>query len=184
VSGAEGGARRVLVAGVGNVFLTDDGFGVEVARRLAIRALPEGVDVADYGIRGVHLAYELLDGRYDTLIMVDAVPIEGPPGTLAVIDAGCVDDADPGADADSAPHDPLGIPAVDGHGMHPMAVLRLLRRLGGELDRVLVVGCKPAGVAEGMDLSPPVAAAVDEAVRLVTDLVTDLVDVKGDKAHA
>ncbi|GAA2453790.1 hydrogenase maturation protease [Actinomadura vinacea] len=168
------GTRRILVAGIGNVFLADDGFGVEVVRRLAGRGLPEGVDVADYGIRGVHLAYELLDGRHDVLIMVDAVPVEGPPGTLAVIevDAGH-DDADPvegGADgADRA--DPLGMPAVDGHGMHPMAVLGLLRRLGGGLDRVLVVGCRPARIDERMELSPPVRAAVDEAVGLVTELV-------------
>jgi hydrogenase maturation protease len=173
VSGAGSGCGRVLVAGVGNVFLTDDGFGVEVVRRLDGRALPEGVDVADYGIRGVHLAYELLDGRYRTLVMVDAVPVEGPPGTIAVIEAGPLDDAHLESD-----------PAVDGHGMHPLAVLRLLRRLGGELDRVLVVGCKPASVAEGMGLSAPVAAAVDEAARLVTELTAELVNGEQERAHA
>lgn len=168
---------RVLVAGIGNVFLGDDGFGVAVARRLLRdgprdgAALPEGVQVADYGIRGVHLAYELLDGRHDTLIMVDAVRVAGPPGTLAVIhvDAAAVDDAVAGEDF----ADPLGPPAVDGHGMHPMAVLRLLRRLGGEIGRVLVVGCRPAVLEERMELSEPVRAALDDAVRLVADLARD-----------
>jgi len=164
-------ARRVLVAGIGNMFLGDDGFGVEVVRRMDRSALPANVEVADYGIRGVHLAYELLNGRHDVLVMVDAVPVEGPPGTLAVIevDAASVDGAAPGAD----PADPLGPPAVDGHGMHPVAVLRLLRQLGGELPRVLVVGCRPAVIDECMELSQPVHAAVENAVRLVTELACD-----------
>ncbi|GGS98064.1 hydrogenase maturation protease [Nonomuraea spiralis] len=149
-------ARNVLVAGIGNVFLGDDGFGVEVVRRLTGTAMPATADVADYGIRGVHLAYELLDGRYDTLIMVDAVPVDGPPGTLAVIEA-----AD-GPAGDAA--------AIDGHGLHPDAVLRLLSHLGGGVERVLVVGCRPAVLDEVMGLSEPVAAAVDEAVRLVAEL--------------
>ncbi|MEU6036772.1 hydrogenase maturation protease [Actinomadura sp. NPDC047616] len=150
--------RRVLVAGIGNVFLGDDGFGVEVVRRVDAAELPATVDVADYGIRGVHLAYELLDGRHDTLIMVDAVPLDGPPGTLAVLDVG-----DAAADADG-----LGAPVVDGHGMDPLTVLRLLRHLGGAVDRALVVGCRPETVDERMGLSRPVADAVPEAVRLVT----------------
>ena len=154
---AEG--RRVLVAGIGNVFLGDDGFGVEVVRRVDSRELPAGVRVTDYGIRGVHLVYELLDGGTDTLIMVDAVPMEGPPGSLAVLEVG-ERDLEEGEDGS----------AVDAHGMHPLAVLRMLDRLGGEVGRVLVVGCRPASVAEGMGLSEPVAAAVDEAVRLVADL--------------
>ncbi|GAA2737684.1 hydrogenase maturation protease [Actinocorallia aurantiaca] len=154
---AEG--RRVLVAGIGNVFLGDDGFGVEVVRRVDSRGLPAGVRVTDYGIRGVHLVYELLDGGTDTLIMVDAVPMEAPPGSLAVLEIG-ERDLEEGED-DST---------VDAHGMHPLAVLRMLNRLGGEVGRVLVVGCRPASVEEGMGLSEPVAAAVDEAVRLVTDL--------------
>ncbi len=151
--------RRVLVAGIGNVFLGDDGFGVEVVRRVDSRELPAGVRVTDYGIRGVHLVYELLDGGTDTLIMVDAVPMEGPPGSLAVLEVG-ERELEEGEDGS----------AVDAHGMHPLAVLRMLNRLGGEVGRVLVVGCRPASVEEGMGLSEPVAAAVDEAVRLVTDL--------------
>lgn len=152
--------RRVLVAGIGNIFLGDDGFGVEVVKRIDRAALPASVNVADYGIRGIHLAYDLLDGRHDTLIMVDAVPLTGPPGTLAVLDAG-----DPSGAA--------AAPVVDGHGLHPQAVLDLLHSLGGRIDRVLVVGCRPARLDEHMGLSDPVLAVVDDAVRLVTALARD-----------
>ncbi|SEG68883.1 hydrogenase maturation protease [Thermomonospora echinospora] len=148
--------QRVLVAGIGNVFLGDDGFGVEVVRRIDRAELPPCVDVADYGIRGVHLAYELLDRRHHTLIMIDAVPLDGPPGTLAVLEAD--------------PEDGPGLPVLNGHGMHPQAVLHLLHTLGGEVDRVLVVGCRPADTAERMGLSEPVAAVVDDAARLAVEL--------------
>ncbi|ROO84651.1 hydrogenase maturation protease [Actinocorallia herbida] len=152
----------VLVAGIGNLFLGDDGFGVEVLRRLDPARLPDGVRAADYGIRGVHLAYELLDGTVDTLVMVDAVPLDGPPGTLAVLEVG----PDDLGDDDGA--------AVDAHGLHPLAVLLLLRRLGGSVGRVFVVGCRPESLEEGMGLSATVEAAVDGAVRLVEELVEDL----------
>ncbi len=153
---------RVLVAGVGNIFLGDDGFGVEVARRLAGMVLPEGVSVADFGIRGVHLAYELLDG-YDTVIIVDAAPRGEEPGTVSVIEPGPATMAPAGIDS----------PVMDAHGMEPHAVLSLLGALGGTVDRVLVVGCEPADVSERMGLSPPVAAVVDHTARLVVELVTD-----------
>lgn len=163
-----GGPRRVLIAGIGNVFLGDDGFGVAVAGRVNAAALPPGATVADYGIRGVHLAYDLLDGACDTLIMIDALPVDGPPGTLAVIDAGEELGPDPAAgDGDPGP---LGPPAVNGHGMHPLAVLHLLRSLGGGVSRALIVGCKPGVIGEVMGLSQPVRAAVDEAAALVTAL--------------
>ncbi len=149
---------KVLVAGVGNVFLGDDGFGVEVARRLAGEDLPDGVRVADFGIRGVHLAYELLDG-YDTAILVDAAPRGGSPGTLYVIEP------------EQGPAEEVGI--IDAHGMEPVAVLALLSTLGGEVRRVLVVGCEPADVDERMGLSEPVAGAVDGAIRLVRELLMD-----------
>lgn len=150
---------RVLVAGIGNIFLGDDGFGVAVANRLAELALPAGVTAADYGIRGLHLAYEILDGDYAATILVDAVPRGEPPGTLCVIDAGQA-----GAD--------VGV--FDAHGMTPDVVLGLVRRLGGDPGRVLVVGCEPAAVAEGIGLSPQVAAAVPAAVRTVAELIGDL----------
>jgi hydrogenase maturation protease len=168
----EGG--RVLVAGVGNVFLGDDGFGVAVVQRLLTtsrdgaadrEALPERVDVADYGIRGVHLAFDLLDARHDALVLVDALPLGEPAGTLAVLQ---VDLDDPGWRL--RPADVLEAPAADGHGMDPESVLRLLRSLGGRVDSVVVVGCQPAAVEERMGLSEPVQAALDEAVRLVTDV--------------
>jgi hydrogenase maturation protease len=151
---------RVLVAGVGNIFLGDDGFGVEVARRLASEELPGWARVADFGIRGVHLAYELLDG-YDTAILVDAAPRGEAPGTVYVIE--------PERHADRDPEAPL----VDAHGMEPRAVLDLLDVLGGEA-RVLVVGCEPAEVTERIGLSPPVARAVDDAVEVVRELLAEI----------
>jgi hydrogenase maturation protease len=155
----------VLVAGVGNVFLGDDGFGVEVATRLLDTPMPDGVKVADFGIRGVHLAYELLDG-YDALVLIDAVPRGDAPGTLYVIE--------PDLDA----IEPAGVgggPVMDAHGMAPDAVLALLAALGGRLGRVWVLGCEPADVSERMGLSEPVAGAVEEAVRLARRLAEEAV---------
>jgi hydrogenase maturation protease len=164
----EGGGRRVLVAGIGNIFLGDDGFGVAVVNRLDAATLPSGVDVADYGIRGVHLAYELLGGRYRTLIMVDAAPVGGPPGTLAVVEPAA-------GESGGGPHPPDASypaepPVIDGHGMTPDAVLSVLRGLGGNVERVLVVACQPAVIEERMGLSDAVTAAIDDAVDLVTTL--------------
>jgi hydrogenase maturation protease len=152
---------RVLVAGVGNVFLGDDGFGGEVARRLAAEDLPGWVRVADFGIRGVHLAYELLEG-YETAILVDAAPRGQAPGTVYVIQPEVG-----GHDPDPAGQGVL----VDGHGMEPDAVFGLLKALGGEVPRLLVVGCEPGEVGEGMGLSAPVAGAVGEAVAVVRELI-------------
>ncbi len=146
---------RVLVAGVGNIFLGDDGFGPEAARRLAARPLPDGVRVVDYGIRGMHLAYDLLEG-YDLLVVLDAAPRGGRPGDVVVLEVGEAD---------------LGDGDFDAHGMEPTSVLASLGSLGGRLPRTLVVGCEPADTAEGMGLSPPVEAAVDGAVEMVTGLL-------------
>ena len=165
---------RVLVAGIGNVFLGDDAFGVEVVHRIDPSGLPDDVDVVDYGIRGVHLAYELLDGRYATLVMVDAVPLDEPPGTLAVLEVAL--DAGAGRPADGPT-----VPAVDGHGMSPLAVLDLLRSLGGQIERVLLVGCRPAVIEERMELSATVSAAVEPAVRLVCDVIADVVRARGER---
>ena len=147
------GEARVLVAGVGNVFLGDDGFGVEVARRLAEVPLPAGVEVADFGIRSVHLAYQLLEG-YQTLVLVDAVALEGAPGTLFVIEP----------DAARLPS------TLDAHGFDPTSVLELARSLGQRLPRVLLVGCVPAQLEEGIGLSPAVEDAVPRAVKIVQNL--------------
>jgi hydrogenase maturation protease len=151
-------SNGVLVAGIGNVFLTDDGFGSEVARRLASTPLPSGVKVVDYGIRGMHLAYDLLDG-YDALVVVDAMPGDGSPGDLSVLQVG---------------PDDLGDGELDAHGMAPVAVLAGLDRLGGTLPPTFVVGCQPDTTDEGMGLTPAVAAAVDGAIGLVFELLAEL----------
>ncbi len=219
---------RTLIAGIGNIFLGDDAFGVEVARRLACAPLPAGVQVADYGTSGLHLAYDLASG-FERAILIDAAPRGGQPGTVTVLEV------DPGqrrqlAAAGPVPRSQL----LDGHGMQPDVVLGMLDLLGAEslfgnpgslcplarlrhdgervpapgwqggggadsgaigddgnaagrdagtrepgwgcqtgswAGQVLVVGCEPASVDYGIGLSPPVAAAVDDAVRVVLDLV-------------
>jgi hydrogenase maturation protease len=154
----------ILVAGVGNIFLGDDGFGVEVAARLAAHPgppLPEGVRVRDFGIRGMHLAYELLDG-YDGLILIDAVARDGEPGTVYVIEP----------DLDDLPASES--PAMDAHSMSPDTVFALLKALGGNVKDIYVVGCEPADLSERMGLSPAVASAVDDAVRVVRELAIEL----------
>lgn len=160
-------AGRTLIACLGNIFLSDDGFGVEVASRLAGRDLPEGVRVTDYGIRGMHLAYDLAEG-FDTTILVDAVQRGDEPGTVYVIEP-----QPTGAGAGAAGRGPLAAMSLfNAHGMQPDVVLEIAGTLGAEAGRVLVVGCEPASLEDGIGLSPPVAAAVDEAVRVVTRLVT------------
>jgi hydrogenase maturation protease len=147
----------VLIAGAGNVFLGDDGFGVALARRLADEELPEGVLVGDYGISGMHLAYDLVE-CYERLILLDAMARGEQPGTVTVLE---VDPADPDFGGDAPP---------DAHGMQPDAVLGLLRQLGGSVERILVVGCEPASLSDEMTLSPEVEAAVERTVPLVVDL--------------
>lgn len=157
-------AMRVLVAGVGNVFLGDDGFGVALAERLSQRRLPAGVEVLDFGIRGMDLAYALQD--YDALVLLDATPRGGPPGTLYVIEP------EMGA--------PAGTP--DAHGMDPVRVLALAQTLGADPPpRTLLVGCEPQSHIDPEDerilaqMSEPVRASLEHAVALVEDLVADLI---------
>jgi hydrogenase maturation protease len=160
-------APRVLVAGVGNIFLGDDAFGVEVVRRLTSCPLPQGVIVKDFGIRGLDLAYALLDGGYAATIVVDAAPRGGEPGTLYTIE--------PDVDEDAFTSHQIAV--VQPHGMDPLNVFRLVKSMGGNLKGVLVVGCEPLtlGPAGGaMGLSAPVEAAVDEAVTLVESLLTKI----------
>jgi hydrogenase maturation protease len=170
VSGRAGPSSdpAVLVAGIGNVFLSDDGFGVEVVRALRARGgLPAGVELLDTGIRGMHLAYQLLDG-YDAVVLVDAVRRGSEPGTLHTLEH----------DVDAPRPDGA---ALDAHGMDPAAVLGLLDDLAGSMGidrpvgRVLVVGCEPASLEEGIGLGAAVAAAVEPAADLVTELVGTLV---------
>src|ERR1022692_5257973 len=173
---------RPLIACLGNIFLSDDGFGVEVAKRFAGQELPEGVRVTDYGIRGMHLAYDLAEG-FDTTILVDAMQRGDEPGPVYVVEPqpaqhpaggdapdGGTGGGGGGTAADSSPLAAMSL--FDAHGMQPEVVLDMAGMLGAEAGRVLVVGCEPASLEEGIGLSPPVAAAVDEAVRVVTRLVT------------
>jgi len=159
----------MLIAGVGNIFLGDDAFGPEVARRLAAEDLPGWVRVADYGISGMHLAYDLADG-YETAILVDAAPRGGEPGTVTVLEVEPEHRRDLAAAAG-----PLGASRLfDSHGMQPDVVLGALDMLGsGGPGRVLVVGCEPASVDYGMELSEPAAGAVDEAVQVILGLVAE-----------
>ena len=156
---------RILVAGVGDVFHGDDGFGVEVVRRLRDEGgLPAGVELADTGGRGIHLAYRLLEG-YDVLLLVDAIRRGEPPGTL------CTLEHDLDARPETTPH-------LDGRD--PAAVLDLLDGLAGSMGvarpvgRVLVIGCEPAQLAERLGLSHRVEAAVQPAVHAVRELLADL----------
>lgn len=162
---------RVLVAGIGNVFLGDDGFGVETLRQLSSYELPAHVEAVDFGVRGVHLAYQLLDG-YDTLVLADATARGGAPGTLYLIEAD-----EPGAAVQTGAVQP-GAAVLDGHHMSPDAVLALLGTLcegtgSTPPRRILVVGCEPASIAEGIGLSEPVAGAVPQAVRMILELLQD-----------
>jgi hydrogenase maturation protease len=156
---------RTVVAGVGNVFLRDDAFGVEVVRLLAGRPLPEHTEVHDVGIRGLHLAYELLDGC-DLFILVDAAPRGEQPGTVTVLDVD-VDAPGPGSDPVGTTADPAAVPVMDAHGLAPDEVFGLLDSLGGRPGRSLVVACEPADVSPGMGLSDPVRAALPHAVEAV-----------------
>ncbi|MGP3927408.1 hydrogenase maturation protease [Streptomyces sp. 8N616] len=160
---------RILVAGIGNVFMADDGFGPAVAAALSRRTLPDGVHVVDFGIRGMDLAYRLLEG-YDAALLVDAAPRGERPGTLSVIEPDI-------EDMEGAP---------ETHAMDPVKVLALARHLSdgsdGPLPRILVVGCEPSVRMTGdepdvlVELSEPVQRAVEEAVRLVESLVAELLE--------
>jgi hydrogenase maturation protease len=159
-------SQSILIAGIGNIFLGDDGFGCEVLRRLAERTWPESVRVVDFGIRGFDLAYALMDG-YDVTIFVDATPRGGEPGTLYTIEP----------DREELDNLDAQTMMVETHAMNPLKVLGMVKSMGCELKRILLVGCEPQtfGPEEGqMGLSEPVAAAIDEAVSIVESLVTKI----------
>ena len=159
---------RILIAGIGNIFLGDDAFGSEVARRLSHQALPEGVCVRDFGIRGLDLAYALLE-NYDAAILIDTAQRGGSPGTLYVIE--------PKFGMD--PHSPASQPTIDAHTMDPAKVLRLAAAMGRPPRRVLLLACEPATFGSDIDpvmgLSEPVAAAMDGGIELAVSLVERLV---------
>ncbi|MGA3349037.1 MAG: hydrogenase maturation protease [Candidatus Sulfotelmatobacter sp.] len=160
----------ILVAGIGNIFLGDDGFGVEVVRRLAFRNLPEAVRVTDFGIRSFDLAYALQNG-YDTTILVDACPHGEAPGTLYVIEP----------DLETLDGAPNSQPVADAHAMNPVSVLRMARAMNIEVKNILLVACEPQtlGGEEGlMGLSPPVESAINDAIRLIESLIGKILDKK------
>lgn len=152
-------AARILVAGIGNIFLGDDGFGSEVIRYAELPRDDPAVRVIDYGIRGMHLAYDLLEA-WDTLVLVDAIPSRGEPGTLHVFQA--------------AHESASETPGLDAHSMDPAAVFASLRALGGNPPYTVVVGCEAGSVEEGIGLTEPVAKAVPRAARAVQDIVAAL----------
>ncbi len=154
--------NMILVAGVGNIFLGDDAFGVEVVQRLATRELPSNVRVTDFGIRSYDLAYALME-PWELVILVDAVPLNDVPGTVFLIEPEL---PKPGERPSAG---------FDGHTMNPVSVLQLVSSLGGKVGRMLVVGCQPAGVEADEDgqmgLSAPVEAAVYEAIRMIEEII-------------
>ena len=156
--------RSILIAGVGNAWLRDDGFGGEVARRLADRALPAGVNVMDAGTGGLDLAYEVMRG-YDALVILDVSKQGGEPGTLYVMEP----------DEESVPGGIEDGDAINPHGMDPQTVLRFVKSVGAWPGRVMVIACEPADVEQmGWGLSEQVADAVDRAVGLVVETVDEL----------
>jgi hydrogenase maturation protease len=163
---------RLLVAGLGNVFLGDDAFGVEVVRCLALEQFPDDVVVMDVGIRGVHLAYELLDG-YDALVLVDAVARGDRPGTVTLLEP---------EPAGTDPRD-RGGPLLDPHRLEPDALLAAARALGAVPATTVIVGCEPAVLDDGIGLSPVVAQAVAPAVAAVRRMIRDFLDATGETAE-
>jgi hydrogenase maturation protease len=155
---------RILVAGIGNIFLGDDAFGVEVAQRLLRRVSSDEVHIVDMGIRGMDLAFALLNG-YEAVILVDATARGGPPGTLYVLEPAR---AELPAMADMT---------IEGHSLSPAKVLRLVAAMGGHIERLFVVGCEPTPADFDdvqLGLSAAVNSAIDEAVTIVETLVTRL----------
>jgi hydrogenase maturation protease len=165
-----GRQKQILVAGVGNAFLADDGFGGAVAKELIDRGVPDGVTVMDFGTGGLDLAYEVMRG-YDALVIIDVSRQEGEPGTLYVIEPeegeieGEIEDGE----------------AINPHGMDPRTVLRFVKSVGGWPGKVVIVACEPSAVGEmGMELSESVAASVGRAVDAVLEQVAGL---QSDRAY-
>ncbi|MBA3962129.1 MAG: hydrogenase maturation protease [Chthoniobacterales bacterium] len=158
--------KRILVAGIGNIFFRDDAFGCEVVSQLARRPLPEGVSVKDFGIRSYDLAYAMMDG-YDATILVDATAQGAEPGTIYLIEP------------DIKKLDELENEAVNAHSMNPVRVLQLVRSLGGNTGWLRVVGCEPALLESedgAMGLSEKVQAAVLPAIEMIESLIRDILD--------
>ncbi len=154
----------ILVAGIGNIFLGDDGFGPEVIGHISKSLAGPRVRVTDYGIRGMHLAYDLLDGC-EALVLVDALPNRGSPGELHIFEAD---------------HETLtAAVGLDAHAMDPAAVFASLAALGGTPPYTIVIGCEVDNVDEGIGLSDPVAAAVPAAAKAIEDVMARLLTPAG-----
>jgi hydrogenase maturation protease len=163
--------KRILVAGIGNAWLMDDGFGGEVVRRLEARELPEGAVVLDFGTGGLDLAYEVMRG-YDALVLIDVSRQGGEPGTLYVMEA-LEEEVEAGIEDGQV---------INPHAMDPQTVLRFVKTVGAWPGKVVVVACEPARVEEmGIGLTDDVARAVDGAVELVVRTIGDL---QSDAAYA
>jgi hydrogenase maturation protease len=163
--------KRILVAGIGNAWLKDDGFGGEVVKRLESRELPEGAAVFDFGTGGLDLAYELMRG-YDALLLIDVRRQGGEPGTLYVMEV-LKDDVEAGIEDGQI---------INPHAMDPQTVLRFVKTLGAWPGKVVIVACEPAEVEEmGMGLSPAVQSAVAAAVGVVIETIEEL---RTDAAYA
>jgi len=155
--------RRILIAGIGNIFLGDDAFGVEVAQRLMRRPQGDGVRIADFGIRGIDLVYALLE-PWDVVVLIDAMPRNHPPGTLFLVEP----------QLEREHQMPMASLAVEAHSMNPAQVLRAAMAMGAPLKKVLIVGCEPQAASPdemAMGLSPAVSAAIDPAVNMVESLI-------------
>jgi hydrogenase maturation protease len=160
----EDALRSILIAGVGNSWLRDDGFGGEVARRLTALQLPVGVSVMDAGTGGLDLAYEVMRG-YDALVILDVSPQGGEPGTLYVMEP----------DEEAVPGQIVDGDVINPHAMDPQTVLRFVKSVGAWPGKVVVIACEPEQVSEmGWGLSETVQGAVDRAVRLVLQTVDEL----------
>lgn len=160
---------KILIAGIGNIFMGDDAFGSETARALMKKNLPENVRVVDFGIRGLDLAYTLLDGKEDVTILVDATPRGGEIGTLYTIEPDL-------AELDENLEEQA---AIDPHGMNPLKVLAMVKSMGGEIKRILLVGCEPEMLKENeekMGMNEPVIAAVGEAVKIIEKLIEKILN--------
>jgi hydrogenase maturation protease len=156
--------KRILIAGIGNAWLRDDGFGGEVVKRLESRELPDGVVLFDFGTGGLDMAYEVMRG-YDALVLVDVSRQGGEPGTLYVMEAR-PEDVEAGIEDGQV---------INPHGMDPQTVLRFVKTIGAWPGKVMVVACEPAHVEEmGFGLSEQVERAVDSAVELVVETVDEL----------
>ena len=156
--------KRVMIAGVGNMFMKDDGFGVEVVKKMRDKVFPEGVELKDFGTGGLKLAYDLMNG-YDGLILLDASPRGGKPGTLYVIEA---KESDVSGDLEN------GGP-IDPHGGDPITVLRFVKSVGSWPGKVMIVACEPEQTGDfEIGLSEPVQASLDQAVILVEEILHDI----------